>query len=536
MSNVVLSMKADIKKAIETIQCRNSFSLLQRKMYNVLLANAFSIEEVNSNTTYRISIGLLCKLMGYDSKDYKTIKEKFRELRRMEIEWDITNENGNHVWTNTSPLSLARIIHGEGICEYEFTPSLMPFIKKPAQYAKFSLAAQSRFKSSYGLALYENCERYRKIGQTRYFDITTFRDLMGVSEFEYKDFFAFKNRVISKAIEEVNKYADFEISPEYTKELKKVVGIRFYIKLKKFILEKMNLSDMGTEPKKSGEIYMENTNDGLLYAIVDFNGDLIGGMLSWEELPNSFPRGNVKVYLMQPFHKDILCAISKKGYSKLENCAQQGSAQSVVNDEDILEKKLSKYFGVSKKRYIEYVEKYGKDYLIEKVDGILNSDSFRGGRIKNMGGYLKTALAEDFKEIVGSKEVIRSQSDAQEVLGDLRRKKDKIQSDLENGYRRYLLNNIDIIVLEKIENENKEKLLEQFKTYISNTCYAELYLSKGIEDHLIKDRFVDFLFRDCWDLLQDIAPFGQYIEKNHSEAMVKVDKLTLMIKEHMKSS
>ena len=80
MSNVVLSMKADIKKAIETIQCRNSFSLLQRKMYNVLLANAFSIEEVNSNTTYRISIGLLCKLMGYDSKDYKTIKEKFREL------------------------------------------------------------------------------------------------------------------------------------------------------------------------------------------------------------------------------------------------------------------------------------------------------------------------------------------------------------------------------------------------------------------------------------------------------------------------
>lgn len=536
MSNVVLSMKADIKKAIETIQCRNSFSLLQRKMYNVLLANAFSIEEVNSNTTYRISIGLLCKLMGYDSKDYKTIKEKFRELRRMEIEWDITNENGNHVWTNTSPLSLARIIHGEGICEYEFTPSLMPFIKKPAQYAKFSLAAQAKFKSSYGLALYENCERYKKIGQTRYFDMTTFRDLMGVSECEYKDFFAFKNRVISKAIEEVNKYADFEISPEYTKEFKKVVGVRFYIKLKKIVLEKMNLSDMSTEPKKAGEIYIEHTNDGLLYAIVDFNGDLIGGTLPWEELPKTFPRGNVKVYVMQPFHQDILCAISKKGYSKLENCAQQGRAQSVVNDADILGKRLSKYFGVSKNRYREYIEKYGKDYLTEKVDGILNSDSFRGGRIKNMGGYLKTALAEDFKETVDSKEVIRAQSDAQEVLGDLKRKKDKIQSDLENEYRRYLVNNIDTIILKKIKNKNNGELLKQFENYISSTCYADLYISKGLEDHLIKDRFVDFLFRECWDLLQDIAPFGKYIEKDHSEAMVKVDKLTLMIKEYMKNS
>lgn len=479
MSNVVLSMKADVKKAIETIQCRNSFSLLQRKMYNVLLANAFSIEEANSNTTYRISIGLLCKLMGYDSKDYKTIKEKFRELRRMEIEWDITNEDGNHVWTNTSPLSLARIIHGEGICEYEFTPSLMPFIKKPAQYAKFSLAAQAKFKSSYGLALYENCERYKKIGQTRYFDIATFRGLMGVSESEYKDFFAFKNRVISKAIEEVNKYADFEISPEYTKELKKIIGVRFYIKLKKVILEKMSFSDMSTEPKKAGEIYVENTNNGLLYAIVDFNGDLVGGTLLWEELPNSFPRENVKIDVMQPFHKDILCAISKKGYSKLENCVQQGNMQSVVNDADILEKRLSKYFGVSKNRYREYIEKYGKDYLTEKVDGILNSDSFRGGRIKNMGGYLKTALAEDFKETVGSKEVIRAQSDAQEILGDLRRKKDKIQSDLEKEYRRYLASNIDTVILDKIKDENNVELPKQFKNYISSTCYAELYTSNG---------------------------------------------------------
>ena len=85
--------------------------------------------------------------MGYRSNDYKTIKEKFRELRRMDIEWDVINEKGNNVWTNTSPLSLARVIEGEGICEYEFTASLIPFLDRPAQYAKFSLATQAKFKS-----------------------------------------------------------------------------------------------------------------------------------------------------------------------------------------------------------------------------------------------------------------------------------------------------------------------------------------------------------------------------------------------------
>ena len=201
-----------VKKPVEAIQCANNFSLLQRKMYNVLLANAAG--NLFPEVTHSITMRSLCSLMGYRSNDYKTIKQKFRELRRMDIEWDIINEKGNNVWTNTSPLSLARVIEGEGICQYEFTPSLLPFLDRPAQYAKFSLAIQAKFKSGYGLALYENCERYRNIGYSRSFDIPTFRKLMGVGETEYLDFFALKRRVITIAIKEVNLYADFDIEGE----------------------------------------------------------------------------------------------------------------------------------------------------------------------------------------------------------------------------------------------------------------------------------------------------------------------------------
>jgi hypothetical protein len=170
--------------------------------------------------------------MGYRSHDYDTIKNQFRALRRMDIEWDVINEDGNKVWTNTSPLSLARIIEGAAICEYEFTPSLVPYLIKPAQYAVLSLAVQARFKSLYGLVLYENCERYRKIGRTKKFDINQFRLLMGLGERQYQNFFAMKNRVIEKAISETNKYANFDIKAKYEKNGRNVSRIQFLIKPK----------------------------------------------------------------------------------------------------------------------------------------------------------------------------------------------------------------------------------------------------------------------------------------------------------------
>ena len=229
-----MDLMKKVKKPVEAIQCVNTFSLLQRKMYNVLLANAAG--NLYPDVTHRIDIKVLCRLMGYRSNDYETIKIKFRELRRMDIEWDITNEDGNKVWTNTSPLSLARVIEGAGVCEYEFTSSLVPFLDRPAQYAKFSLAIQAKFKSCYGIALYENCERYKNIGCTHTFSMPMFRKIMGVEEGEYLDFFALKRRVICKAVQEINQHADFEVEPEYKKNGRSVDSVSFLIKYKDKIL------------------------------------------------------------------------------------------------------------------------------------------------------------------------------------------------------------------------------------------------------------------------------------------------------------
>ena len=420
-----LDTTAKVKKPVEAIQCANTFSLLQRKMYNVLLAN--SAGNLMAVATHRIAIRILCDLMGYHSNDYKTIKQKFRELRRMDIEWDVINENGNKVWTHTSPLSLARIIEGEGICEYEFTPSIIPYLNRPALYAKLSLAIQAKFKSSYGLALYENCERYRNLGHTRSFDIPTFRKLMGVGESEYNEFFSLKRRVIQVAIQEVNQYADFTIEAEYEKKGRAVVSIKFIIKNKQ--------SECAVVPKK-----------------ID-----------------------------------------------------------ATSHEDKLSDDLKNSFGLKQKEIDTYMQKYGRDYIEEKMNAILNSDSFKKGMIKSMAGYLKTALAEDFKTSVSSKTIVDKQRHDRETLLSQKNKQEEKLNQKKTEYESYLSKEICRMV-ENMSADVKRPILTAFEQYLGSDCYLGIFRKEGLGNILILDRFIEFIRIHHQEILSTMISFSDYIK------------------------
>jgi plasmid replication initiation protein len=419
-----MDMTAKVKKPVEAIQCANTFSLLQRKMYNVLLAN--SAGNLYPEITHRITMKVLCRLMGYRSNDYKTIKQKFRELRRMDIEWDVINENGNKVWTNTSPLSLARVIEGEGICEYEFTPSLIPFLDRPAQYAKFSLVIQAKFKSGYGLALYENCERYRNIGYTRSFDVPTFRKLMGVGQSEYLEFFALKRRVIAVAIKEVNQYADFDIVAEYEKKGRSIIAIRFLIKNKQVALVTLSPS--------------------------------------------------------------------------IEDSEQ----------EDKLISTLKNYFSLKQKDIDKYLKKYGREYVEEKANAILNSDSFKKGLIKSMAGYLKTALTEDFQSSVSSKAIVEKHRREREIAMTLERQQEEKLSQLKRAYDYYLSKEICKLI-PSVEEAFKNRMFIAFEQYLGAGGYLDIFHKEGLDNVLIADRFVEFAKIKYPEILDTMMSFEEYL-------------------------
>src|SRR3990167_11237503 len=182
-----------------------------------------------SKAEHEITVKQLCRLIGYQGNNHAAIKDALKELISTVIEWNlIDNETGLENWTASSIIASVSL---EGpLCYYAYSPRMKQLLHSPSMFGKIDLVIQSRFRSSYGLALYENCIRYRGLPHTKWFDIALFKKLMGVPDCKYDIFRDFKRRVLDKSVDEVNTYSDLTIVPELIREGRKVVKIRFHLK------------------------------------------------------------------------------------------------------------------------------------------------------------------------------------------------------------------------------------------------------------------------------------------------------------------
>ncbi len=123
-------------------------------------------------------------------------------------------------------------------------------------------------RSKYSIRLYELLKQYEKIGE-RTFDINEFREKIGTRIYiidnktgekktlqdDYKDFRDLKRWVIERAIKEVNKFSDIEITNvEYNRKGRKIEFITFYFKSKinfNFQMEEKNEKEEKEKNKTS---------------------------------------------------------------------------------------------------------------------------------------------------------------------------------------------------------------------------------------------------------------------------------------------
>ena len=217
----------ELKKHAASIHCSNTLSLLQRKISNALLYHAY--KELMLKEEHEITIKDLCKLISYHGNNHSVIKDALKGLLSTVIEWNVVNDvTGAEDWTASS--ILASVSLKGPVCLFAYSPRMKQLLHSPTMFGKINLFIQSRFKSSYGLALYENCIRYRGLGFTKWFEMDVFRKLMGVPTGKYTIFRDFKRRVLDKSVEEVNTYSDLIVIPEVWREGKQVVKVRFSMK------------------------------------------------------------------------------------------------------------------------------------------------------------------------------------------------------------------------------------------------------------------------------------------------------------------
>lgn len=384
--------KKELKKHAATIHCSNSLSLLQRKITNALLYHAY--KELMLKEEHEITVKQLCRLIGYQGNNHAVIKDAFKGLISTIIEWNLINdETGAENWTASSIIASVSL---EGpLCYYAYSPRMKQLLHSPSMFGKIDLVIQSRFRSSYGLALYENCIRYRGLPHTKWFDMELFKKLMGVPPGKYDVFRDFKRRVLDKAIEEVNSYSDLVIESDFVREGRRVVKVRFKLK------ERAKKTRLGGNKKTK-----------------QLNGE---------------------------------------------------------SDQDHLKMKLLETFCLSEEQVEQLLTEYDSQFIQDKIAIIEETKQFQEGKIKNLPGYLLSAVKNNYQAPKSRKSQVVNLQDAKLALElvEIKRHVEEIRAEFQ-AYREKLINES----IESLDQKEKKKFLDNFHQFAEPVVKTILQLQR----------------------------------------------------------
>jgi len=203
----------------------NKISLLQRKLFNFLIAFAYS--DLKEKESFTIELHYLKLIVGFNSKNLSYLKEALKGLMASVVEFNMLSKD-KEAWSATTLLSSVEF--SEWRCTYSFSPVLRRRLHEPNIYAKIKLSTMKLFSSKYSLCLYEIFVDYQNIGQTPIIELDDFKKLMGVEKEKYKEFKRFSARVIKPAIEELSSIGWYDVKVSYTKANKRVTALKFHFK------------------------------------------------------------------------------------------------------------------------------------------------------------------------------------------------------------------------------------------------------------------------------------------------------------------
>ena len=121
-----------------------------------------------------------------------------------------------------------------GIVFLRFTQDIVPLITRLEEnFTKYELEQVSRLTSSYAIRLYELLIQWRSTGKTPVFDLSIFRQQLGVEAHQYKTMSNFKTYVLDFALKQVNDLTDITAKYEQHKKGRTISGFSFTFKQKK---------------------------------------------------------------------------------------------------------------------------------------------------------------------------------------------------------------------------------------------------------------------------------------------------------------
>jgi len=124
-----------------------------------------------------------------------------------------------------------RYNRGQGTITVKFDPALKPYmLQLKEMFTKYNLENILRFKSAYSIRIYEIAKSWEARGEFSY-PVDEFKELIGAAK-KYSAYYDFKRYVLERALREINKLSDIELSFKEKKLGRKVTDLVFTVKPK----------------------------------------------------------------------------------------------------------------------------------------------------------------------------------------------------------------------------------------------------------------------------------------------------------------
>ena len=260
----------EVIKASPAIQIQSKVSLLQRRAWNVLLANAYN--ELPNQDIHSVSMVELSAKLGFDSGNQTYLKEVLKSIVDCTVEWNLLNKDNKQVWGAASLLAFVEVENG--ICFYQFPHPLRQKLHNPRVYAKLNLRLQNQFTSKYALILWELCFDYfdtdRDKGETPFIPLETFKELMGLDETDYPVYKVLNQSVIKPAIKEINDLTAYHVEVEQKRLGRRVAELKFRItRVKQLPLQESVFPDIENLPPVALELVQARVDRKIAEKISD---------------------------------------------------------------------------------------------------------------------------------------------------------------------------------------------------------------------------------------------------------------------------
>ena len=260
----------EVVKASPAIQIQSKITHLQRRAWNVLLANAYN--ELPNKEIHTVSIKDLSSKLGYDSGNQEYLRETLEALVDLTVKWNVLGKDKEQEWGVATLLAEAKIKNG--ICSYAFAPTLRHKLHNPSVYSKLNLRLQNEFSSQYALILWEVCFDYfdqrRNEGETPFIPLDTFRELLGIESNEYKTFKALNQLLIKPAIKEINDLTDYHIEVEQKRTGRSISDLKFRIqRVKQLPVQESLFPEIENLPPVALELVQVGTDRNVAIDVAD---------------------------------------------------------------------------------------------------------------------------------------------------------------------------------------------------------------------------------------------------------------------------